>query len=139
MTNWIKFFTSFHIAIYRLTGGLLSSRLGKQSILLLHSVGSRTGKKRITTLSYFRDGGNYLVVASNWGKTSHPGWYHNLLANPRTIIQVRAKIIEVQAHPAHGEEYQRLWQLITLHNGQYLRYQHGLTRRIPIVVLTPTD
>jgi deazaflavin-dependent oxidoreductase (nitroreductase family) len=139
MPDWIKFFTSLHITVYRLTGGLLGSRLGKQSILLLHSVGARTGKKHITTLSYYRDGKNYLVVASNWGKPSHPGWYHNLLENPCTTIQVRARTIEVQAHPAKADEYQRLWQLVTLQNSQYLRYQHGLVRHIPIVILTPKD
>jgi deazaflavin-dependent oxidoreductase (nitroreductase family) len=139
MTDWITFFTSLHIAVYRLTGGLLGSRLGKQSILLLHSVGARTGKKHITTLSYYRDGKNFLVVASNWGKPSHPGWYYNLLKDPCTTIQVRAKVIEVQAHPAKAGEYQRLWQLVTSQNGQYLRYQQGLARHIPIVILTPSD
>lgn len=139
MHDWKNFFTSIHVAIYRLTGGFLGGKLGKQSILLLHSVGARTGRKRITTLSYFRQDKNFLVVASNWGKSKHPGWYHNLLANPRTTIQVKAKTIEVLARPAQADEYPRLWQLVTSQNDQYVRYQHGLNRHIPIVILTPVD
>jgi deazaflavin-dependent oxidoreductase (nitroreductase family) len=138
MSAWINFFTSIHIALYRFTGGFLGGKLGRQSILLLQSTGAHTAKKHITTLSYYRDGQRYLVVASNWGKERNPGWYYNLLAHPQTTIQVRSRTITVQAHPALTDEYQRLWQLVTKQNEQYLRYQHGINRRIPIVILTPS-
>ena len=139
MHAWINIFTSIHIAVYRFTHGILGSKLGRQSILLLHSTGARTGRMRITTLSYCRDGERYLVVASNWGRPNHPGWYHNLLANPHATIQVKSHIISVQAHLAQADEYLRLWQLVTEQNDQYIRYQRGLARRIPIIILTPHE
>ncbi len=137
MNNWRKFFTSVHVFIYQLTNGRLGSRLGKQSILILNTVGRRSGKKYSTTLSYYQDGNRYLVVASNWGKESQPNWYKNLMHQPRTTIQVRSKITPVNAQSAQGEEHQRLWQLVTAKNEQYISYQKDIQRRIPIVILTP--
>ena len=138
MSPWIKMFTSAHIFFYRLTNGLMGSRLGRQSILLLNTIGRNSGKTHTTTLSYYRDGDRYLIVGSNWGKESQPSWYYNLLGHPHTTIQVRSNIIEVEAQPAQGEEYQRLWLLVTAKNEQYISYQKGLKRNIPIVILTPS-
>ena len=111
--------------------------MGKQSVLLLHTVGRSSGKPYITPLSFYRDGANYLVVASNWGKPSQPDWFRNLMQETRTSIQVKDQTIEVKARQTAGKEYQRLWDLITKQNAQYLQYQRGLNRRIPIVVLAP--
>jgi deazaflavin-dependent oxidoreductase (nitroreductase family) len=137
MNIWTKLFTRLHLIIYRLTRGYLGNRVGRQSVLLLHTVGRRTGKQHATTLSYYHDGKNYLVVASNWGEETHPDWYHNLMKNPCTTIQVKDKQFQVKASLAQGEEYGRLWQLVTQKNDQYIKYQKGITRQIPIVILTP--
>lgn len=139
MTNWIKLLTSTNVFVYQITKGRLGNRLGKQSILLLHTIGRRSGKRYTTTLSYYRDGNSYLVVASNWGKENHPGWFHNLMQQPHTTIQVRANTIQVEARQAQGEEYQRLWQLVTQLNEQYVQYEKRMDRRIPIVVLSPVE
>jgi deazaflavin-dependent oxidoreductase (nitroreductase family) len=136
---WIRFFTKTHIFIYRMSNGWMGSRLGKQSILLLNTIGRRSGKNYITTLSYYRDGSRYLIVGSNWGEESQPSWYYNLLNQPRITIQVRSKIIPVVALPTEGEEYLRLWQLVTDQNEQYITYQKDMKRKIPIVILTPTQ
>jgi deazaflavin-dependent oxidoreductase (nitroreductase family) len=79
------------------------------------------------------------VVASNWGKEIHPDWFNNLMHHPQTTIQVRATSIPVEAYQAQGEEYKRLWELVTSQNGQYLQYQKGMVRQIPIVILKPTS
>lgn len=137
MNIWTRLFTRLHAFIYRLTRGFLGYRVGKQSVLLLKTVGRRTGINHTTTLSYYRDEKNYLVVASNWGMESHPDWYLNLIKEPCTTIQIKEKILQVDARLAQGEEYARLWQLVTSQNDQYIRYQEGIKRRIPIVILTP--
>jgi deazaflavin-dependent oxidoreductase (nitroreductase family) len=138
MFPWIKLFTSANALLFRLTRGRLGNRMGGQSVLLLQTVGRKSGKTYTTPLSYYREGKAYLVVASNWGKEAHSDWYYNLLRNPRTTIQVGAAVIPVEARPAEGEEYTRLWDLVTRRNDQYIKYQKGLARRIPIVILTPT-
>ena len=139
MDNWIKLFTAANAFLFRITGGRLGNRMGGQSVLILHTIGRKSGKTRTTPLSYYRDGNVYLVVASNWGKEVHSDWYYNLLRNPRTTIQVGADVLPVEARPAEGEEYNRLWSLVSNRNDQYRKYQKGLARKIPIVVLTPVD
>jgi deazaflavin-dependent oxidoreductase (nitroreductase family) len=137
MKYWARNFTKLHIFIYRISNGLLGSRLGKQSILLLNTTGRRSGKRYTATLAYFRDGDRYLVVGSNWGEEKHPDWYDNLIKQPHTTIQVKADKINVVAQSAQAEEYQRLWQLVSAQNEQYARYQQQTKRVIPIMILTP--
>ena len=138
MNNWTKIFMAANAFLFQKTQGRLGSRLGKQSVLLLHTLGRKSGKTYTTPLSYYRDGNTYLLVASNWGKEEHPNWFRNILQNPRTTIQVGANTIAVEFRQAQGEEYKRLWDLVTRQNDQYLKYQKGLARQIPIAILTPT-
>ena len=137
MIDCRKFFTVANVFVYQKTKGQLGNRMGRQSVLLLNSIGRKSGKQHTTTLSYYRDESTYLVMGSNWGKENHPDWYFNLMQQPRTIIQVGPNIIQVEARAARGEEYQRLWELVTRLNDQYIHYQTGLKRKIPIVILTP--
>ncbi len=137
MSLLTKNFVRANAFVFQLTKGRLGSRMGKQSVLLLHTVGRKSGKAYTTPLSYYRDGQNYLVVASNWGKEEPPDWFRNLMQSPRTTIQVQDKAIAVEARQAEGQEYGRLWQVVTRQNSQYLEYQKGMSRRIPIVILTP--
>ena len=137
MSKLTKAFGKMNAFIYQATKGRLGSKMGKQSVLLLHTTGRKSGKSFSTPLSYYRDGSNYLIVASNWGKEVHPDWFLNLERHPRTAIQVKNSTLQVEAHPAEGEEYQRLWEAVTRQNTSYLAYQKKLTRRIPIVILIP--
>lgn len=139
MDPLVKLFVRLNAFFFRLTNGRLGSQMGKQSVLLLQTTGRKSGKSYTTPLSFFRDGSNYLIVASNWGKEEHPNWFRNLVQQPRATIQVKDKTIPVQARPAGDEDYERLWNLVTRQNSQYVQYQSGLKRKIPIVVLTPTD
>src|SRR5665647_1283168 len=120
MNYWNTIFTRANVWIYQISNGHLGNRLGKQSILLLHTTGRKSGKRYVTSLTYFRDGASYLLVASNWGKETHPDWYMNLMKQPRTAIQVGPNILQVEAQQAQGEEYQRLWKLVTDLNDQYV-------------------
>jgi len=137
MSSMINFFTRLHVFIYQASHGHLGSQLGRQSMLLLYTTGRRSGKKRVTSLAYYRDGSNYLIVGSNWGKENQPAWFHNLMGQPRATIQVGSKTIAVLARQAQGEEYQRLWGQVTSQNRQYIEYQKHINRRIHIVILTP--
>jgi F420H(2)-dependent quinone reductase len=139
MSTLHKLLTASNVFVFKLTNGHVGSQMGRQSVLLLHTIGRKSGKERSTTLSYYRDSENYLVVGSNWGSETHPGWYYNLLQQPRTTIQVGNRLIQVEAHPAEGDEYQRLWQLVTKLNSQYLEYQNTMRRHIPIMILTPLN
>ncbi len=109
-------------------------------MLLLHTIGAKTGKPRTTSLSYARDGDNYLIVASKGGDPRSPGWYHNLKAIPNTEINVGTKRFAVTAKPVLPDDpdYARLWEIVNKNNGnRYEAYQRRTSRPIPVIVLTP--
>jgi deazaflavin-dependent oxidoreductase (nitroreductase family) len=133
----IKLFTRLNAFLLRATGGRLGGQLGRQSILLLTTTGRRSSRPRVAPLSYYRDGTRYIVVASNWGKGSHPEWLLNLRRQPRAAIQVNGQDLPVEARLAQGDEYSRLWRLVTERNPQYLVDQKQTARQIPVVILSP--
>jgi F420H(2)-dependent quinone reductase len=129
-----------HDAVYRNTNGWIGHHTLGVPSLLLHTVGAKTGKARTTSLSYARDGTNYLIVASKSGDPKAPGWYHNLKAKPNVEINVGPKRFGVTAKPVLPDDadYARLWRIVNKNNGnRYEAYQKKTSRPIPVVVLTP--
>ena len=106
-------------------------------MLLLHTVGRKSGKGHITPLAYYRDGDQYLVVACNREHAENPARYLNLLTTPQTAIEVRGKTIAFEAKGAVDDLFPRFLTLVTSHNDQHLKYQGGLARQIPVVILKP--
>src|SRR5262245_25066774 len=105
-------FLRFHDAVYKGTNGWIGHHFPPLATsLLLHTVGAKTGQQRTTSLSYARDGDEYLVVASKGGDPKAPGWYHNLKANPNVEINVGPKRFGVTAQPVlpSDADYARLW------------------------------
>jgi deazaflavin-dependent oxidoreductase (nitroreductase family) len=135
----IKGFMRINSFLIRTTNGRIGSKLGKQTILLLETIGRKSGQPRVIPIAYFFHEGKYLVVESNWGKDRHADWYLNLLKNSRATLQVKGRMIHVEAHAAHGDEYARLWRFATERHPPFLRYQEMTKRRIPIVVFEPID
>ena len=129
-----------HDAVYQKTNGWIGHRTLGVPSLLLHTVGAKTGTARTTSLSYARDGGNYLIVASKGGYPKAPGWYHNLKADPNVEINVGPKRFGVTAKPVLPDDpdYARLWQIVNKNNSnRYKAYQKKTSRPIPVVVLKP--
>ena len=91
-----------HQWLYETTDGRIGARLGGRPMLLLRTVGRRTGEPRTAALLYVRDGESYAVVASKGGAPQHPGWFHNLVAEPNVEIQVgRARVpVRARMNPA---------------------------------------
>jgi len=127
-----------HQWAYQRSGGRIGASLGGRPMLLLHTVGRRSGEPRTATLLYATDGDRFVVVASRYGGPVNPGWYHNLLAQPDAEIQVGRRRIPVRAHVAEGEERTKLWELADrVNKGGYTTYQARTERQIPVVVLEP--
>ncbi|MGH2837225.1 MAG: nitroreductase family deazaflavin-dependent oxidoreductase [Thermoleophilaceae bacterium] len=125
-----------HTAIFRVTGGRIGGTMVGGPVLLLHHVGAKSGKKRISPLLYLPDGDRVAIVASKGGYTKHPGWFHNLMANPDTYVELpREGKVAVRARKAGPEEREQLWpRVVDLYKG-YAAYQRSTDREIPIVVL----
>jgi deazaflavin-dependent oxidoreductase (nitroreductase family) len=130
--------TRLHTLAYRLSGGLLGSRIpGGPPMLLLDHVGAKSGKKRTTPLVYLQDAENVVIVASKGGSPRHPAWFHNLRVNPETIVQVGSHRKTVTARVATATERSRLWpKIVALYRG-YELYQRRTSRQIPLVILAP--
>jgi deazaflavin-dependent oxidoreductase (nitroreductase family) len=127
-----------HQWLYEVSDGRIGKSLGGRPMLLLRTVGRRTGQPRTAALLYVRDGDAYVVIASKGGKPQHPGWFHNLRAQPEVEIQVGRERFPVRARVAEGEERSRLWaRADEVNKGQYAEYQSRTTRVIPVIVLDP--
>ena len=124
-----------HKRVYRVTGGKIGGRIGKLPVLLLTTIGRKSGQPRTQPLAYTRAGDGYAVIASKGGAPQHPLWYLNLRANPLAEVTVGRETRKVRARDAEGEERERLWRaLADLYPG-YDRYAQKTSRRIPVVVL----
>lgn len=130
----IRLFTDFNAFLLRISRGRIGSKLGAQTILLLETIGRKTGQPRVVPIAYFFHEGQYLIVASNWGKDKHADWYLNLLNNPHAKLQVNGKTIHTEARDTQGDEYDRLWDFATEKHPSYLNYQKMTSPHIPIVV-----
>lgn len=132
-----RLFMKAHIVFYRLTGGILGGNLGGRSMLLITTVGRKSGQERITPIFYFPDDERFILVASNWGSHQHPQWWLNLQAHPQATVQVGRHTMTITATQADPEERKRLWSYVTSKYSEFENYQKGTTREIPIVILTP--
>ena len=124
---------------YRFSGGRIGGRLGHLPILLLTTMGRKSGRKRTTPLVYLRDGDDTVVIASNGGSDQHPAWWLNLRDNPTAEVLVGSDLKTVIAEKATGEERERLWRdVVELYHG-YDEYRRMTDREIPVVVLRPAS
>ena len=105
--------------------------------LLLTTKGRKSGELRRTALIYQRDGADYVVVASQGGKPTHPSWYLNLSEEPVVDVQVAADKFQARARTAGPGERDRLWKLMNEVWPDYTEYQKKTDREIPVVVLEP--
>jgi deazaflavin-dependent oxidoreductase (nitroreductase family) len=106
-------------------------------MLLLDHVGAKTGTHRTSPLQYVEDGADVVVIASKGGFHKHPAWFHNLMANPDTTVQVGSETRAVHAREARPEERGRLWEKAVAIYPPYEDYRARAEREIPLVVLEP--
>jgi deazaflavin-dependent oxidoreductase (nitroreductase family) len=131
--------TVVHRALYRVTGGRIGKRAGKASMLLLTTLGRRSGQQRVTPLLYVEDGPRFVVVASNAGDDRNPAWLLNLRKQPAARVQVGSQHIAVQAREASDAECERLWPKLLASYSHYTAYRSRTQRHIPVVMLEPSE
>lgn len=132
---FIKLMSASHVFWYRLSGGALGGKMMGAPILLLTTIGRKTGKARTAPLMYISDGDDLVVVASNAGSDNAPAWWGNLQKEPHAEVQVRGEKRKVVARQATPEEKSRLWPPLTAMYPSYDDYQKKTTREIPVVIL----
>lgn len=134
-TRLLRFWMAAHVLVYRLSRGRLLN-IGDH-IILLSTLGRRSGQLRTAPLYSVRDGDSYVVIGSYGGGETHPAWYHNVQSRPRALVADRGRTLLVRAESVTGAEYDRLWGLLCAANPAYERYRGRTARVLPIVRLRP--
>ncbi len=132
MANW-KYFSKVHKTVYRLSGGLLGSRLGGVNMALVSVKGRKSGQVRTTPIACYPYKDSVAVSASNNGLDKHPLWYLNLKANPEVVIQFRRDRYRAIAREVSGEERDKLWEIVIKRNPAQADHQSHTERLIPLV------
>lgn len=130
--GWVK----EHIDRYVATGGQDGHEWRGAPTLLLTTTGRRTGQRHRTALIYGRDGDDYVIVASQGGRPTHPNWYLNLDANPEVEVQVNDEVFSATATTVDEADRARLWPQMAKIWPAYDDYQAKTERIIPVVRLT---
>ncbi|MGB8331466.1 MAG: nitroreductase family deazaflavin-dependent oxidoreductase [Polyangiales bacterium] len=140
----IKIMSKVNVAIYRWTGGLLGStwRVGSAfpwgvPVLLLTTIGRKSGQPRTAPLLYIEHGDQVIVVGSQGGLPKDPLWYKNLQANPRCEVQIKRRKIKMTARTASPEQRAALWPKLVAHYPDFASYETWTDRVIPVVILEP--
>jgi deazaflavin-dependent oxidoreductase (nitroreductase family) len=123
---------------YRANGGKLGGMFTGSDLLLLHHTGAKSGTLRVSPLAYQRIGDSVAVFASRAGSTANPDWYHNVIANPDTRIEIGTESVAVRARVAEPAERDVIWERQKKRVPQFAEYEKkAVPRKIPVVVLDP--
>lgn len=123
---------------FRANDGVCGGVFEGNPMLLLTSVGAKSGQRRTSPLTWHRDGDRYVVMASAGGEPTHPAWFHNVVADPVVTVEVGTGTFTATATEATGDERQRLYDSFVAALPRFAEYQAEVERRIPVVVLSAT-
>jgi F420H(2)-dependent quinone reductase len=133
----LKTFGKLHIPLYRASRGRLFGRLDRAPVLLLTTVGRRSGRPRTAPVVYLADGERLIVIGSNAGHDKAPAWSLNLEANPVAEVELGGEHRNVLARIAEGEERAELWRKVNEMYSGFDDYSARTTREIRLFVLEP--
>jgi len=128
----------FHVRLYRLTSGKIGGHMNGVDVLLLKTIGRKSGKTRTTPLMYKQDGNDYLIAASAAGAPKHPGWYWNAVKGTDPVeIQVLDQKITVNVTDTQGEERNQYYEDFKQISKNFVTYEEKTKRTIPVLKLSP--
>jgi deazaflavin-dependent oxidoreductase (nitroreductase family) len=136
-TDWkaINDWNGSVIEAFRTTGGRPGGQLEGASVLLLTTIGARSGQRRTTPLIYLPYNDRFVVFATKGGAPTHPDWYHNLLAHSQATVEVGTETFEATVTVATGELRDQLYAAQVKVAPQFGEYEAKTTRQIPVIIL----
>ncbi len=135
----VKLLSSAHTTAFRLTRGVVGRRLVDNDMLLLTTMGRRTGAKHTVPLLYLEEEDVVVIIASYGGRPHHPDWYRNLMASPEATVQIGHRLRAVVARTMNEFERAEWWPRVVAAYGDYDVYQRRTSREIPLVALEPAS
>ena len=130
-------FNADNIAEFRANHGRVGGQFEGAPLLILHTVGARSGEPRTNIMMYLADGDRYLIFASKAGADTHPSWYFNLTADPRVRIEVGDDVFDADAVELTGAERHEKYAAQVRRYPGFADYEQKTTRTIPVVALSP--
>ncbi len=134
----IRIMSTLNVVAFRLSKGRLGGRFpGGAPVLLLTTIGRKSGERRTAPVLYLADGDRFVVVASKGGFSTHPLWYKNLESNPNVEVEVGSERKKMMAKRASDVEKRVLWPKLVAMYRDFDDYQARTQREIPVVILSP--
>jgi deazaflavin-dependent oxidoreductase (nitroreductase family) len=122
---------------FRANAGKVGGPFAGKSLLLLHTIGAKSGEPRINPVAYVTDGDRLVIIASKGGAPTHPDWYYNVVANPQVMVEVGTEQLQARAAVSVEPERTRLYNKMVEMMPGFAEYQRRTTRIIPVITLTP--
>lgn len=123
---------------FRANGGKVGGNFAGAPLLLLHTIGARSGEERINPMMYQDLGDNRVAVfASKAGAPTNPDWYHNLVANPDVTAEIGIETRRFRARTATSDEREPIWAKQKNDYPGFAGYEARTDRQIPVVILDP--
>ncbi len=120
---------------FRANAGKVGGPFEGAPLLLLHTIGAKTGRPRVNPVAYQAVGEGFAVFGSKAGAPTNPDWYYNLRVNPETTVEVGTDTLPVRARLAEGEERDRIWEKQKNVMPGFAGYETKTARQIPVVIL----
>jgi deazaflavin-dependent oxidoreductase (nitroreductase family) len=120
---------------FRANSGKVGGPFAGRTLLLLHTIGAKSGQPHVNPVAYIKDGDRFVIIASKGGAPTNPDWYHNIVANPLVTVEVGTEQFQVRATITAEPERTRLYnQMVAVMPG-FAEYQTKTTRIIPVIAL----
>ena len=131
--NWNKSI----IDEFRTNSGKVGGFFAGKTLLLLHTIGAKSGQERVNPVAYVTDGDRLVIIASKGGAPTNPDWYYNILAHPLVTVEVGTGQFQAQASVPSEPERSRLYSKMVEMMPGFAEYEQKTTRVIPVITLTP--
>jgi deazaflavin-dependent oxidoreductase (nitroreductase family) len=134
----MRVITGVNLWLLARTRGRIGWRFLGTPVLLLTTVGRRSGESRTLPLFYFQEGEQLVLVASHGGTTQNPGWYRNLERNPQVVVQIAGgPCQQMLARTASAAEAREFWPKLISMFWKWDDFQQRSRRTFPVVILSP--
>ncbi len=124
---------------FRTNSGKVGGPFAGKTLLLLHTVGAKSGQERVNPVAYVKDDGRFVIIASKGGSPTHPDWYYNLVAHPLVTVEVGTEQFQVRAEVTSEPERTRLYNKMVEMMPGFDDYRKRTTRQIPVFTLTKVN
>ena len=121
---------------FRANDGKVGGHFENMTLLLLHTIGAKSGQPRLNLVATMVDGDRYVIIASKGGAPTNPDWYYNIVANPEVRIEVGTEKFQAQADVAPEPERTALFAKMAAQHPGFAEYERNTDRVIPVIVLT---